>query len=124
MIISRSKYKDGPTRNASFATLAMHSPRQAATELSRTVTELDFKGALVHGHTNGRYYDDPAYDVLWESLEALDVPLSLHPLISLSLPRLFKAIRNCRQRPGRGALKLAPTHSDFCSAACSIAFQI
>ena len=41
--------------------------------------ELGFKGALVNGHTNGRYYDDPAYDPFWETMQALDVPMYLHP---------------------------------------------
>ncbi|HZR72230.1 amidohydrolase family protein [Bradyrhizobium sp.] len=79
-----------PTRYAGFATLAMHSPREAATELGRAILELGFKGALVHGHTNGRYYDDASYDVLWERLEALDVPLYLHPTDFPELPKTFQ----------------------------------
>lgn len=69
-----------PTRFAGFAALAMQDPSAAAKELERAVVQLGFKGALVNGHTHGRYYDDPAYDVVWERLQALDVPLYLHPI--------------------------------------------
>lgn len=68
-----------PTRYAGFACLPMQDPSAASNELERTVTQLGFKGAMVNGHTNGIYYDDPAYDVLWEKMQALDVPLYLHP---------------------------------------------
>ena len=78
-----------PDRFAGFAMLPMHSPRIAAQELTRAVTDLGFKGALVHGHTNGRYYDDPAYDVVWERFQALDVPLYLHPIDFPELPKTF-----------------------------------
>jgi len=69
-----------PTRYAGFAALPMQSPEAAAAELSRAVEQLGFKGALVNGHTLGRYYDDPAFDVVWERFQALDVPLYLHPI--------------------------------------------
>lgn len=68
-----------PARLAGFACLPMQSPRVAADELTRAVSVMGFKGALVNGHTNGVYYDDPAYDELWERMQALDVPLYLHP---------------------------------------------
>src|ERR1700743_2692968 len=51
-----------PERFGGFAMLPMHEPREAAKELTRAVRELGFKGALVNGHTQGGYYDDPAYD--------------------------------------------------------------
>ncbi len=69
-----------PRRFAGFATLPMHAPRAAADELTRAVADLGFKGAMVHGHTLGRYYDDPAYDEVWERFQALDVPIYLHPI--------------------------------------------
>jgi len=75
-----------PSRFAGFATLPMQDPKAAADELSRAVQQLGFKGALVNGHTHGRYYDDPAYDVVWERFQALDVPLYLHPIDFPQLP--------------------------------------
>ncbi len=75
-----------PTRYAGFASLPMQDPRAAADELTRAVTELGFKGSLVNGQTLGAYYDDKAYDVFWERMQALDVPLYLHPADAQSLP--------------------------------------
>ena len=77
-------------RYAGFAALPMHTPQAAADELTRAVDDLGFKGALVHGHTNGRYYDDPAYDAVWERFQALDVPLYLHPIDFPQLPASFE----------------------------------
>ncbi|MGH8237723.1 MAG: amidohydrolase family protein [Steroidobacteraceae bacterium] len=74
-------------RYGGFATLAMHDPEGAAAELERTVKQLGFKGALVNGHTRGVYYDGPAYDPLWERMQALDVPMYLHPADPFTQPR-------------------------------------
>ncbi|MBP0461436.1 amidohydrolase family protein [Streptomyces montanisoli] len=68
-----------PARFRGFAALPLQDPAAAVTELERCVGELDFKGALVNDHTQGRYLDDPAYDELWSALEELRVPLYLHP---------------------------------------------
>jgi hypothetical protein len=68
-----------PDRFAGFATLPTPAPEAAADELERSVRELGFKGAMVNGHTGGRFLDDPAFDVLLERFERLDVPLYLHP---------------------------------------------
>jgi 2,3-dihydroxybenzoate decarboxylase len=78
-----------PKRFGGFASLAMHSPKVAAVELTRAVETLGFKGALVNGHTNGVYYDDPAYDEFWERMQALDVPLYLHPTDPVLIPKAY-----------------------------------
>ncbi|WP_455287100.1 amidohydrolase family protein [Cupriavidus necator] len=78
-----------PARFAGFAALPMHDPQQAARELERAVHELGFKGSLVNGHTHGRYYDDPAYDAFWECMQALDVPLYLHPTDACVQPQVL-----------------------------------
>ena len=36
-------------------------------ELERCRTELKFCGAMINGHTNGQYLDDPA--LLWSSID-------------------------------------------------------
>ena len=76
-----------PTRFGGFAALAMQEPKAAAAELERAVAQLGFKGALVNGHSQGRYYDDPAYDIVWERLQDLDVPLYLHPVDFPQVPQ-------------------------------------
>jgi predicted TIM-barrel fold metal-dependent hydrolase len=68
-----------PDRFAGFATLPTSAPQAAADELERSVTDLGFKGAMVNGHTNGRFLDDPAFEVLLGRAERLGVPLYLHP---------------------------------------------
>jgi len=71
--------KDYPTRFAGFAMLPTQSPEDAADELERTVTQLGFKGAMINGHTNGRYLDDISFSPLFERAQALDVPIYIHP---------------------------------------------
>lgn len=68
-----------PARFAAFACLPTQDPHAAAIELERCVTQLNFKGALINGHTHGRYLDEELFYPLWERAEALDVPLYLHP---------------------------------------------
>ena len=70
---------DHPDRFAGFATLPTSAPQAAADELERAVTELGFLGAMINGHTNGRFLDDRAFDVLHERAARLGVPLYLHP---------------------------------------------
>jgi predicted TIM-barrel fold metal-dependent hydrolase len=68
-----------PTRFAGFAMLPTQSPADAADELQRAVADLGLKGALINGHTNGRYLDEPEFDVLLAQAESLDVPIYIHP---------------------------------------------
>ena len=68
-----------PTRFAGFGTLALQDPKGAAEELERCVKQLGFKGALLNGHSNGIYLDDPQFSPVWERAEALGVPIYLHP---------------------------------------------
>jgi 2,3-dihydroxybenzoate decarboxylase len=71
--------REYPSRFAGFAMIPTQSPESAADELERCVTELGFVGALVNGHTRGRYLDHESYSVLFDRAEALDVPIYLHP---------------------------------------------
>ncbi len=68
-----------PTRFAGFAALPLQDPRAAADELERAVTQLGFKGAMINGHTNGEFLDEPQFRIVWERAEGLGVPLYLHP---------------------------------------------
>ena len=74
-----------PDRLAGFAALPLQDPDAAAEELTRAVTQLGFKGALVNGFSqvasseNVMYYDHPAYASFWRRVEELDVPFYLHP---------------------------------------------
>src|ERR1043166_9886059 len=70
-----------PDRFAGFAALPTPDPKAAADELERTVTTLGFKGAMVHGLTNGVFFDDKQFWPIFERAQALDVPLYVHPAV-------------------------------------------
>ncbi len=70
-----------PGRFAAFAALPTPDPYAAADELERVVTELGFKGAMVHGLTNGRFLDDEMFWPVFQRAAALDVPIYVHPAI-------------------------------------------
>jgi uncharacterized protein len=55
------------------------APDAAADELERTVRDYGFKGALINGHTRGRYLDDEFFWPILQRAQALQVPLYLHP---------------------------------------------
>jgi predicted TIM-barrel fold metal-dependent hydrolase len=78
-----------PTRFAGFAALPTADPRAAADELERTVTELGFKGAMIHGLANGAFIDDRRFWPIFARAERLDVPIYLHP--SLPHPAVMEA---------------------------------
>jgi 2,3-dihydroxybenzoate decarboxylase len=68
-----------PDRYSGFAHLAMQDAKAAADELERCMRDLKFCGAMINGHTNGKYLDDRSYDVFWERAAALDAPVYVHP---------------------------------------------
>lgn len=78
-----------PNRYAGFASVPLQDPEAAAAELDRCITELGFVGTMVNGFTDGPdqetalYYDDPRFEPFWARLEALAVPLYLHPRMGL-----------------------------------------
>jgi 2,3-dihydroxybenzoate decarboxylase len=68
-----------PHRYAGFAHLPLQHAVAAGDELERCVKELKFCGAMINGHTNGQYLDDPALFPFWERAEALGTLIYLHP---------------------------------------------
>lgn len=68
-----------PDRFAGFAILPMTQPEAAADELERAVRSLGLRGAMIHGTTDGRFLDDPAFLPVLERAAALAVPIYLHP---------------------------------------------
>ena len=57
-------------------------PKAAAAELERCV-KIGFKGAMIHGLSNGEFLDEPKFDPIWERAEPLDVPIYLHPSVPM-----------------------------------------
>jgi 2,3-dihydroxybenzoate decarboxylase len=68
-----------PDRYAGFGHLAMQDAAAAADELERCVCDLGFCGAMINGHTRGRYLDHPALTPFWERAAALNALIYLHP---------------------------------------------
>jgi 2,3-dihydroxybenzoate decarboxylase len=68
-----------PERYSGFAHLPMQDAAAAADELERCVEELKFCGAMINGHTNGQYLDDPSLHKFWERAQALGAPIYIHP---------------------------------------------
>lgn len=67
-----------PARYAAFAALPTAAPEAAADELERCVA-MGFKGAMVHGMTDGQFLDLPKYWPIYARAEQLDVPVYFHP---------------------------------------------
>lgn len=68
-----------PDRFAAFAALPVAKPELAANELKTLVRDKSFRGAVINGHTRGRYLDDKFFWPILETAEALDAPIYLHP---------------------------------------------
>jgi len=68
-----------PTRFAGFASVPTVDAKAGADELERAVTKFGFKGAMIHGLSEGPFLDDKRYWPIFERAEGLDVPLYLHP---------------------------------------------
>ena len=85
-----------PHNYLGFAHLPMQNPAVAADELERCVRDLDFCGALVHGHCQGHYLDETSFDVFWERVQALDVPVYLYraaPLVPAPVLAGYQILR-------------------------------
>ena len=70
-----------PTRFAGFGALPTPDPDRAPRELERCVKELGFKGAMIHGLTNGVFLDDKRFWPTLAAAEELGVPLYMHPSV-------------------------------------------
>jgi 2,3-dihydroxybenzoate decarboxylase len=68
-----------PTRIAGLACFAPRDPGRAAQELERAVKKLGLKGGIVNSHSLGEYLDDKKFWPIFETLQAMDVPLYIHP---------------------------------------------
>jgi 2,3-dihydroxybenzoate decarboxylase len=77
----RERVRASNGRLEAFAVLPTAEPKAAADELERAVAKLGFKGAMVHGLTNGKWFDDRQFWPIFERARALDVPLYVHPAV-------------------------------------------
>jgi predicted TIM-barrel fold metal-dependent hydrolase len=73
--------RESAGRFQAFACLPSANPKAAADELERAVARLGFKGAMIHGLTNGKFIDERQFWPIFERAEALDVPIYVHPAV-------------------------------------------
>jgi hypothetical protein len=67
-----------PARYAGFASVCTAAPGQAAKELERMM-QAGSKGAIINGHSRGRYLDDKFFWPILEAAQHLNAPIYLHP---------------------------------------------
>jgi aminocarboxymuconate-semialdehyde decarboxylase len=68
-----------PRRFVALASVPLQNPVQAAAELQRAVSRQGFRGAEIASNINGRYLDDPALEPFWQTAQALDTVIFIHP---------------------------------------------
>ena len=102
-----------PDRYSGFAHIAVQDPKGAAAELERCMGDLKFAGAMINGHTNGMYLDDPSLAPFWERAEALGAIVYIHPTDPLvpapvlnGVPALRRATWEWGFETGSHALRL------------------
>jgi predicted TIM-barrel fold metal-dependent hydrolase len=93
-----------PTRFAGFAALPTAVPQAAADELERCVTDHGLVGAMIHGHTGGRFLDDKKFWPIFARAEQLGVPIFLHPSVPHpgAMKAYFEGFEDVIARPGWG----------------------
>lgn len=71
--------KSAPNRFAALATLPVGDPKAAAKELDRAVKKLGFKGVLLKGNFDNKFFDNEFFWPIFAKAAELDVPVYFHP---------------------------------------------
>lgn len=87
-----------PDRLSALAVLPLQDPDASATELKRSVAELNLRGGLLFSNINGRSPGDDCFRDLYATASTLDVPLFLHP----TSPPSIKPFQSYRLTPIAG----------------------
>jgi aminocarboxymuconate-semialdehyde decarboxylase len=77
-----------PERFVFLATLPMQDPEAAVDEVNRAVTQLGGRGIYLGTNIRGRELSDPSFLPVFERIDALRVPIFLHPLNVIGAQRL------------------------------------
>lgn len=70
-----------PNRLKGLAALPTGVPIEAAKELERCMAKEGFVGAIINGHINGHYLDEPQFEPLLEMAETTGAVLYIHPAL-------------------------------------------
>jgi aminocarboxymuconate-semialdehyde decarboxylase len=74
-------------RFVGLSSVALQFPDLAIEQLDHAVNDLGLRGASVGGHVNGEVPTSAKYDPFWAHVEALDVPVFMHPNNALNVVR-------------------------------------
>jgi len=77
-----------PDRFVVLATLPMQDPQSVVGELERAITRLGCRGVYLGTNVRGKELTDPAFLPVFERIDALKVPVFLHPLDVIGAQRL------------------------------------
>jgi aminocarboxymuconate-semialdehyde decarboxylase len=77
-----------PTRLVSFLTLPMLYPERALDELARASKLSGMRGVYLGTNIGGKDLDDPLFEPILARIEALDLPIFLHPVDTIGGDRL------------------------------------
>ena len=77
-----------PTRLVSFLTLPMLYPERALDELARASKLPGMRGVYLGTNIGGKDLDDPLFEPVLARIEALDLPIFLHPVETIGGDRL------------------------------------
>lgn len=97
-----------PDRFRGLCTVPLQSPRDAAAELERAVTELGMVGVEIATTVDGRELDDPDLDPFWATAAELRAPVLIHPVHALEgrgVSRYF--LSNLVGNPAESTLAIA-----------------
>jgi len=84
-----------PRRLVGVAALPLQDPAAAVAEAKRAVNELGLRGAFLRPNPlnpDGRPLHDAAHERVWETIEALGVPLAFHPAGLWDMPGTSRAM--------------------------------
>ena len=77
-----------PDRFVALATLPMQDPEAAVGEVNRAVTQLGCRGIYLGTNVRGKELTDPSFLPVFERIDALQIPIFLHPLNVIGAQRL------------------------------------
>jgi aminocarboxymuconate-semialdehyde decarboxylase len=75
----QSIVKESAGRYKALAALPLQVPAKAAEELEYAVTRLSLSGGTMFTNANGKFFDSPEFEPIFETAQRLDVPLFFHP---------------------------------------------
>ena len=101
-------YEKYPKRFRGAATLPMQAPDLAVKELERAAELPGICAAYMAMHVNGKNLDDKSFWPVYESCEALGLPLCLHPVNPCGIERMrLYHMRNLIGNPHEAAIAAA-----------------